>query len=267
MAKTLDARAAAQEIRGKMQQPSAEERHVNAFVDKVLDELGMEHTAPNSVMVARALQEADIRPHEIVEYPKAVTVKVTYRKKYGDDEEHDVVHVVHDEDEEQRVLGGEQPGAARSEYPKSIRVRGTDGNWRNQIVRDLKEEREFLGVGVSAIDPEASTQYKKAMLEHPTQDEIDVAKVTSKGGEMQKEALDNVNAPKVGGGTNVSNPPDTDEAQPLPGEEQSVHDGVGNEPYDHDHPEQVEGPVEDAAPPKPAPAPAPRASRPPPRRA
>lgn len=248
MAKVLDARSAAHEIRGRMKQPSPEDQHIESFVGKVLDELGLEHTMNNAAMVARALHDADIQPHRIDEYPKAVTVKAVDEKKYGDDKEHDVVHVVQNEDEEQRVLNGEQPGPApQNEYPKSIRVRGTDGNWRNQLVRDLKEEREFRGVGASAIDPEASTQYKKAMLEHPTQDEIDVAKVTSRGGEMQKEALDNVNEPKVGGGTNLANPPDA-------GGDDGDYTADEGEPY------------EPPAPPSPEP-PAPPPRRSPPKRA
>lgn len=252
MAKVLDARAAALEIRGKMQQPSAEDRHINAFVEKVLDELGLERTAPNAVMVGRALYDADIQPHQIVEYPKAVTVKVVDEKKYGDDKEHDEVHVVHNEDDEHYVLEHKTaPSVTQSEYPKSIRVRGTDGNMRTQLVRDLKEERELLGVGASAIDPEASTQYKKTMLDRPTPEEIDVADATENRAAMQKDALDRVNEPKVGAGTNLSEHDDPVDRPTT--EEVDVAD---------DHHDADEAPPA----PKPAPPPVRSVPRPPPKR-
>lgn len=70
----MDPRAAAQNIRGRMQHPSAEDRHTETFANQVLDELGMEHSALNTNMVVRALHEAGITPHRIAEYPKMVSV-------------------------------------------------------------------------------------------------------------------------------------------------------------------------------------------------
>ncbi len=116
MAKVLDARAAALEIRGKMKQPSPEDRHIEKFVGEVLDALGMEHTIANAAMVVHALRDADIQPHRVEEYPKAVTVKVVDKAKYGDEDEHDVVHIAHDADEEQRILHGE-PEPPVEEHP------------------------------------------------------------------------------------------------------------------------------------------------------
>lgn len=246
MAKVLDARAAALEIRGKMQQPSPEDRHIEKFVGEVLDQLGLEHTIANASMVVHALRDADIQPHRVEEYPKAVTVKVTNEAKYGDDKEHAETFTVNNEDEERELNDKHAFTAPQPEYPKSIMVRGTDGFEHPQIVRDLKEERELLGVGVSAIDPEASTQFKKAQLEPPTEEEIGVAKVTSRGGEMQKQALDQANKPKVGAGTNVSNPPDEQD-----------------EPVDEDYVEAEAAPE----PPAPPVAPVRTGPRPPPKRA
>lgn len=198
MATRMDPKAAAQKIRGRMQQPSAEDRHIEAFVNQVLDELGMEHTIANAHMVVHALHDADIQPHQIVEYPKAVTVKVVNKKKYGDEDEHDETFTVQNEDEEHELREKhERPAAVQSEYPKTIQVRGTDGHMRPQVVRDLKEERELLGVGDSAIDPEASTQFKKSGLEPPTGEELDRAAVTSRGAGLEADALKKVNEAKA----------------------------------------------------------------------
>lgn len=103
MPKILDARAAALEIRGKMEQPSAQDRHITAFVEKVLDQLGMEHTIVNASMVVHALHDADIQPHQIVEYPKAIVFELVDEAKYGDDHKHKETFIADDEDAEHEL--------------------------------------------------------------------------------------------------------------------------------------------------------------------
>lgn len=195
----LDARTAAQRIRGRIQQPSAEDRHTGAFVSKVCAELGIEYDAANAARVADALADADIQPYEFQEYPQWVdhpTKKLL--DKDGNDTDKPLRVIVNNEDELANL--NDDPDAqtglgVQSQYPKTIRVpdASRDGGYRDQIVRDLKEEREFLKVNVSAIDPEASTQYKKSLLEQPTADEIKRAELTEGGAAMNKAALDQAN--------------------------------------------------------------------------
>lgn len=193
MAQILDPRAAAEAIRGRMKQPKSVDRHVEAFVNQVLDHLGLDHSMSNSLMAAHALHDADIQPHQIVEYPKWVTRD----GKDENDQPYEPV-LVQDQDEEDAAMRGDAPGVPlAAEYPKVIQVRGTDGHLRPQTVRDLKEEREFLGVNESAIDPEASTQYKKSLLKQPTEDEIGRADAISRGGEQERAAIEQVNRPKA----------------------------------------------------------------------
>ena len=106
--KVLDARAAALEIRGDMDQPSAEDRHIEKFVVQVLDALGMEHTLANAGMVVRALHRHDIQPHQFVEFPKAITIKVVDPVKYGDDKEHDENYIVYNAQDEYALLHREE---------------------------------------------------------------------------------------------------------------------------------------------------------------
>lgn len=77
MARTLDAKAAAEEIRGRIfsrQGVTAEARHALAFAKQVCDELGLDPDAPNVQAVAAALQEAGIKEHNVQEYPKMLLV-------------------------------------------------------------------------------------------------------------------------------------------------------------------------------------------------
>lgn len=72
MPQVLDTFSAASLIRSDLQQPSPDDRHSEAFVTGVLDQLGLPHTLSNAMMVAQALHRNDVQPHLAQEYPKHV---------------------------------------------------------------------------------------------------------------------------------------------------------------------------------------------------
>lgn len=73
MSRELDPKAAANEIRDPVfHQPEipVEARHMHAFVVLVCGELGIEPDPINFMAVTKALHDADIKPHQMQEYPK-----------------------------------------------------------------------------------------------------------------------------------------------------------------------------------------------------
>lgn len=103
MARKMDPKAAADEIRskvGKAEALSPEARHSFDYVRQVCHELSIPVDVPNVLLVHKLLRDADIQPHLMQEYPKWIMVQ-------GDDGEDQPV-LVNDADEERKVqLGGD----------------------------------------------------------------------------------------------------------------------------------------------------------------
>lgn len=207
----MDAAAAAARIRGRLQQPEPQDRHVEAFAKKVCSHLGIEPNAYNVSMVVNALHHADIEPHQMQEYPKAI-------QREGIDPKTDKSYpqiVVQNEQEEHDVqdkwTAGEDAGApvVQTEYPKMIMIRGTDGHDHPVQVRDRKEERELLGLDHNPVQGSAPTHEDIARLPPVTGEELDAHQRLTDGAEQNVEALEQANEtakaqpqefPEAGGG-------------------------------------------------------------------
>lgn len=197
MTTKMDAAAAAAAIRHHMSQPEAEDRHVESFAKKVLDQLGLDHSAHNIAMAVSALHREDIVPHEMQEYPKQVQRKgidLKTGKPYPP-------VIVNSEDEEHDWRMDFEPPAGVSQpsdkYPKTVMRRGTDGHDQPVVVRDLKEEREMLGLDHGVIDPAAPRQEDQAHLQPVTENEIEAHEANSGEGNarLEAEALQAANSP------------------------------------------------------------------------
>lgn len=193
MPNRMDAAAAAQAIRDRITQPEAEDRHVEAFANKVADHLGLDRSARNISMIIHALHREDIVPHEIQEYPK-------YIQRDGTDPETDKPYApvkVESEDDEHDMRAswdsGEPLPFVLSEYPKKVMVRGTDGYDHPVMARDLKEERELLGLDHNPVQSDTPTRESQARLQPVTDAELDQHEQLTGGAEQNVEAIKAVN--------------------------------------------------------------------------
>lgn len=200
----LDAAAAAAAIRHRMSQPEAEDRHVESFAKKVLDQLGLDHSLHNIAMAVGALHREGIVPHEMQEYPKQV-------QREGIDPETEKPYlpvVVNSEDDEKKWRSDFEPPAPleQNEYPETVMRRGTDAHDQPVVVRDLKEEREVLGLDHGVIEPAAPRQEDQAYLRPVTESEIEAHEANSGevNAKLEAEALQAVNSPHA---SNPAAPP------------------------------------------------------------
>ena len=121
----LDAKAAAERIHKAVNAalaPRAQDRHIEAFVEKVCEHLGIEPTALNCNTVAGELSRAGIVPHEAEDYPKWVKPHESHVERDGDGnlvlppwvrEHHvarggDLTVLVHNEDEELHAVSAKE---------------------------------------------------------------------------------------------------------------------------------------------------------------
>lgn len=87
----LDPKTAANEIRNRVvNTPGADPMvlHMHKFVLEVCEHLGIEPSPPHFITVVQALEDAEIEPHQVVEYPKMLTEN---GKAVCDEHDHPIV--------------------------------------------------------------------------------------------------------------------------------------------------------------------------------
>lgn len=282
MPQKLDAAAAALAIRDDIEQPSAEDRHTETFAKDVASQLGLDHSPSSIAMVVRALHRHDIEPHRVQQYPKHVknwagdTVTVHNEddeKRAGEappDDETDEQRAEREQREIRQASDGQYGESGNPKYPRTVMRRGTDGEDHPVMVRDLKEEREMLGLDDSPINPAAPRQSDQADLPEVTQDEIDHKRRTGGGGEMQSEALKKLNEPKAPtyprapgrAGPKPAGRPPIKQQSPEPASSEATGDEELDPTHDNEYDENLDGvtdqPTEPAEPHDPPPSRRPR---------